>query len=82
MEYEQEGGPGFAARFKLVQEWSAEPILDSLKLTRWALFNFLIGNADAHAKNLSFLYSAGTVRLAPFCDLLSTAVYRATTNSP
>jgi len=75
MKYEQEGGPGFAACFRLVQQWSAEPILDSLNLLRWALFNFLIGNADAHAKNLSFLYRAGTVRLAPFYDLLSTAVY-------
>jgi serine/threonine-protein kinase HipA len=80
MKYEQEGGPGFAACFKLVQEWSAEPILDSLNLLRWALFNFLIGNADAHAKNLSFLYRAGTVRLAPFYDLLSTAVYRGLNN--
>jgi serine/threonine-protein kinase HipA len=80
MKYEQEGGPGFAACFKLVQEWSAEPILDSLNLLRWALFNFLIGNADAHAKNLSFLYRAGTVRLAPFYDLLSTTVYRGLNN--
>ena len=80
MKYEQEGGPGFAACFTLVQEWSTEPILDSLSLLRWALFNFLIGNADAHAKNLSFLYRAGTVRLAPFYDLLSTAVYRGFNN--
>ena len=34
----------------------------------------MIGNADAHAKNLSFLYSDG-IRLALFYDLLSTAVY-------
>ena len=80
MKYEQEGGPGFAACFKLVQEWSVEPILDSLNLLRWALFNFLIGNADAHAKNFSFLYRDGTVRLAPFYDLLSTAAYRGLNN--
>lgn len=80
MKYEQEGGPGFAASFKLVQDWSVEPVLDSLNLLRWALFNFLIGNADAHAKNLSFLYRAGTVRVAPFYDLLSTAVYRGLNN--
>jgi serine/threonine-protein kinase HipA len=53
-----------------------EPILDSLSLLKWALFNFLIGNADSHAKNLSFLYAGGIVRLAPFYDLLSTAVYK------
>ena len=80
MKYEQEGGPGFHACFKLVEEWSDEPILDTLSLLKWALFNFLIGNADSHAKNLSFLYAAGTVRLAPFYDLLSTAVYERVNN--
>ncbi|GFO68477.1 putative kinase Y4mE [Geomonas limicola] len=75
MKYEQEGGPGFADCFRLIEVWSAEPTLDALNLLKWALFNFLIGNADAHAKNLSLLYGAGTVRLAPFYDLLSTAVY-------
>lgn len=75
VKYEKEGGPGFADCFGLVGTWSVEPVLDSLSLLRWALFNFLIGNADAHAKNLSFLYQAGGVRLAPFYDLLSTAVY-------
>jgi serine/threonine-protein kinase HipA len=80
MKYEQEGGPGFLACFKLVEEWSDEPILDTLSLLKWALFNFLIGNADSHAKNLSILYAAGTVRLAPFYDLLSTAVYERVSN--
>lgn len=80
MKYEQEGGPGFKACFDLVGEWSPEPILDSLNLLKWAFFNFLIGNADAHAKNLSFLYQAGSVRIAPFYDLLSTAVYERLNN--
>ena len=80
MKYEQEGGPGFQACFRLVEEWSDEPILDTLSLLKWALFNFLIGNADSHAKNLSFLYAAETVRLAPFYDLLSTAVYERVSN--
>ena len=80
MKYEQEGGPGFQACFRLVEEWSDEPILDTLNLLKWALFNFLIGNADSHAKNLSFLYATGKVRLAPFYDLLSTAVYERVNN--
>jgi serine/threonine-protein kinase HipA len=75
MKYEKEGGPGFETCFRLVEEWSDEPALDTLNLLKWALFNFLIGNADAHAKNLSFLYAKGLIRLAPFYDLLSTAVY-------
>jgi serine/threonine-protein kinase HipA len=50
--------------------------VDGLQLLRWVGFNFLIGNADAHGKNLALLYGEdGSVRLAPFYDLLCTAVY-------
>src|SRR5690606_8993656 len=50
-----------------------------LALLRWQLFNLVIGNGDAHLKNLSFLATpvAGGMALAPHYDLLSTAVYRA-----
>ena len=80
MKYEEEGGPGFKECFRLVEQWSDEPIVDSLMLLDWTLYNFLIGNADAHAKNLSFLYAGGKIRLAPFYDLLSTAVYERINN--
>ena len=43
----------------------------------WVLFNLLIGNADAHLKNLSFRVSPGGIELAPFYDLVSTESYRA-----
>lgn len=39
------------------------------------MFNVLVGNADAHLKSLSFRVSDDGVQLAPFYDLLSTAVY-------
>lgn len=42
---------------------------------QWLLFNTLTGNSDSHLKNLSFLMDSKGVRLAPFYDLLSTAVY-------
>ncbi len=80
LKYEKEGGPGFHDCFKLVEDWSDEPFLDNESLLVWALFNFLTGNADAHGKNLSFLYAKGTVRLAPFYDLISTAVYERVNN--
>ena len=80
MKYEAEGGPGFKECFKLVEQWSDEPIVDALLLLDWTLFNVLIGNADSHAKNLSFLYAGGKIRLAPFYDLLSTAVYERVNN--
>jgi serine/threonine-protein kinase HipA len=81
LKYETEGGPGFQDIFALVRDWSTEPLPDTDALLRWTLFNFLIGNADAHGKNLSFLYQQGTVRLAPFYDLLSTAVYERQVNN-
>jgi serine/threonine-protein kinase HipA len=76
LKYENEGGPGFSDCFRLVEEWSSEPLLDASNLLNWAIYNFIIGNADAHGKNVSFLYKEGLVRVAPFYDLISTAVYR------
>lgn len=46
-----------------------------VNLFRWAVFNVLIGNHDAHMKNVSFLTGPGGVTLAPFYDLVSTVVY-------
>ena len=49
--------------------------LTRLQLYRWLVFNFLIGNADNHLKNISFHTSHEGIRLAPAYDLLCTAVY-------
>ena len=49
--------------------------LARLRLFQWLIFNVLVGNEDAHLKNLSFLMSGKGVHLSPFYDLLSTAVY-------
>jgi len=81
LKYEAHGGPGFEDVFHLVREWSTEPLPDTDALLRWALFNFLIGNADAHGKNLSFTYDQRAVRLSPFYDLLSTAAYEGKVNN-
>lgn len=43
----------------------------------WLAFNVAIGNADAHAKNLSLLRQRdGSVTVAPFYDLVPTSLYR------
>jgi serine/threonine-protein kinase HipA len=76
LKYEKEGGPGFSDCFQLVEDWSSEPVPDAINLLNWVIFNFIIGNADAHGKNVSFLYNERLVRVAPFYDLISTAVYR------
>jgi len=74
--YEQEGGPSLAACFEVVTNFSTEPARDRLHLISWVIFNYLIGNADAHAKNLSLLITRDGISLAPFYDLVSTAIYR------
>lgn len=51
------------------------PVKARLELARRVMFNFLIGNNDAHAKNSSLLYKDIKPVLAPAYDLLSTAVY-------
>lgn len=39
------------------------------------VFNWLIGNCDAHGKNFSLLYDTGAPTLAPLYDLVSTTAY-------
>ena len=46
-----------------------------LRLFDYVIFNALIGNHDAHAKNFSLLYSGKGAVLAPLYDTLSTALY-------
>lgn len=51
------------------------PAVARPRLFAWLVFNVLVGNSDAHLKNLSFLISHEGVQLAPFYDLLSIAAY-------
>lgn len=51
------------------------PAVVRARLFGWLVFNVLVGNSDAHLKNLSFLVSYEGVQLAPFYDLLSIATY-------
>jgi len=46
-----------------------------LRLFRWLVFNVLVGNGDAHLKNLSFLVDKNGVNISPHYDLLSTVAY-------
>ena len=60
------------------RQQTAFPLLEIQKLLKWTRFNWMVGNADAHAKNLSLRYDAeGTIGLAPIYDLVCTRNYRA-----
>lgn len=73
--YQAEGGPGIRDGMALLRGWSTLPVLDIGHWVDALLFNMLIGNADAHAKNFSFIYENGTRRLAPFYDLVCTLAW-------
>jgi serine/threonine-protein kinase HipA len=74
--YQSEGGPNLTACFELLREASTVPALDLRDLLDAMIFNLLIGNHDAHAKNFSLLYlPGGEVRLAPLYDLVCTVFY-------
>jgi serine/threonine-protein kinase HipA len=77
MKYQNEGGPDLAQCFDLVRRVTRPSAPQVLRLLDYVIFNALIGNHDAHAKNFSLLYAGETPALAPFYDTLSTAVYPA-----
>lgn len=75
--YEREGGPPFSQLVELTRRNSTEPLRDVEQLLRWLTFNVICFNADAHAKNVSLLYSerSNQKELAPFYDLICTRAY-------
>lgn len=52
-------------------------VVARMAVYRWIIFNTMVGNSDSHLKNISFLVDKDGKRVAPFYDLLCTAVYHA-----
>ena len=75
--YEDDGGPGFKELFATTLNNTYPPTQNIRRLLRMAMFNYLIGNCDAHAKNYSLLqdHKNGRLSLAPAYDLVSTTYY-------
>jgi serine/threonine-protein kinase HipA len=78
--YQKEGGPSLKQCFALLREVSSAPVLDLARLLDAVIFNYLIGNNDAHGKNFSLLYRGESTvnletRLAPLYDVVSTRYY-------
>lgn len=73
--YQDRGGASYKQIFTLFSSCH-NPEQDSRKFLQGVVFNYLIGNDDAHAKNSSLLYDMPPKpRLAPFYDLVCTSVY-------
>ena len=73
--------PSFAALAQLLNDHGGRPGADRLAVAEATLFHYLVGNADAHAKNISLLHDGGRVRLSPLYDIVSTAAYPELTRS-
>jgi serine/threonine-protein kinase HipA len=78
--YQKEGGPSLKQCFALLREVSSTPVIDLARLLDLVVFNYIVGNNDAHGKNFSLVYQRGAtgeleIRLAPLYDVVSTAYY-------
>lgn len=75
--YEAKGGPSLKDNYNLIKSnvtitKRSKALFEFLD---WVCFNILIGNNDSHSKNISFLLVDEKIELAPFYDLLCTAIY-------
>ena len=78
--YEAEGGPSIAQGADLLRRACTAPALDILRFADAVIFNFLIGNNDAHGKNFSLLYTGWPhqqlrTTFAPLYDQVCTSYY-------
>lgn len=81
--YQSEGGPIIREVVHLIRDgWSTTPAKDILSFVDLIIYNAIIGNADAHAKNYSMLYKGMTRQLAPGYDLVSTVCWPALESTP
>lgn len=72
--YEQGTAPGLSMR-NLLATGRHLPAVEALKLIDQAIFNILVANTDAHAKNYSIILS-GEPRLAPLYDVSTVLPWR------
>lgn len=73
--YETDGGPSLVTCFKLIDRMTY-PAKDKIELLKRVIFNYVIGNKDAHSKNFSLLHHTNnTLELSPTYDVMSTVVY-------
>ena len=80
--YEKEPRGYMIKMFDLIRNYSSIPLEDQKELLKIICFNYLIGNTDCHIKNFSLLYdeNLSSLRLAPAYDLVSTRVYKMTSD--
>lgn len=67
-------GASLPALFKACRQCRI-PVLAMRDLLNWTLFQLLIGNNDAHGKNISFFIGRNGIDVAPAYDLVNVEIY-------
>ncbi len=74
--YEAHGGPSLSAIADLLSAYSLEPDHEMTTLLQRVAFTVVIGDADAHGKNVSLLHlDPAHITLAPLYDTVPTALW-------
>jgi serine/threonine-protein kinase HipA len=73
--YQGDGGPDLPACFGLLRSSTRPSATEVIRFLDGVVFNALVGNNDAHAKNFSLLHDKRFPSLAPLYDILCTAAY-------
>lgn len=69
-------GPAFDDVARLLDAYASDALAELDRLAAVATFTALIGNADAHGKNIAFLHrSPGVISLAPLYDTVPTVMW-------
>src|ERR1019366_457062 len=55
--YQKEGGPSLKRCFGLLRDVSSAPVIHPARLLEAVIYNYFVGNNDAHGKNFSLLLS-------------------------
>lgn len=68
-------GVSFKKLFTLAEE-AKIPLLFKKELVAWSMINLILGNSDAHGKNISFFVDKDGLEIAPFYDIVNVTMYR------
>lgn len=76
VKYERGGGPSLRSLAELLENYAPDPQAELDRLLAATAFTVVIGNADAHGKNLALLHpNAEEVVLAPLYDTVPTVLW-------
>ena len=70
------GGPSFDNIAEILDAHAMDPLVELDRLAAIAAFTAMIGNADAHGKNIAFVHTSfGQLTLAPLYDTVPTVLW-------